>query len=161
MPKISLDSTCIRIELTAAEAASYGCGLNRSQCLRKKRSSGGGVLLELFSIDLTKTQESSEVVALIPPAVIYPDSSGSPAQSTPRLGESLSSLKSANPIPGYEKPYSAVSGWNPHRSTVPEAMVAAIGATMPTGSAGEPSGSSTTESPNLAVIRRHSPLHPA
>jgi len=158
MPKISLDSNCIRIELTAAEAANYGFALNRSQLLRKKRSSGGGLLLEISSIDLTKAQESSETCVLIPPAVIYPDLSVSQVPSTQRPADSPSFSKSANPTPGSEKPYSAVSGWHPHRATAMETVTAGTGDTTPTGSAGEPSGSSTTEQPNPVVIRRRSPL---
>ena len=159
MPKISLDSTCIRIELTAAEAANYGFALNRSQLLRKKRSSGGGLLLELSSIDLTKAQESSETCVLIPPAVIYPDSSDSPAQSTPKPGASPNFSKSANPTPGSEKPYSAASGWHPHPANKTEPVV--IGEPTPTGSVSELSASLGVVSPSRVVIRRHSPLHPA
>ena len=116
MPKISLESGSIQIELTRAEVGSYGFGLTQSQCLRKKRSPSGGVLLELFSIDLTKTSESSEVVALIPPAVIFPGSSGSPAQSIPRPDAQLSSSESARLIPASEQASSNGLGYHPHRN---------------------------------------------
>ena len=160
MPKISLESGSIQIELTRAEVGSYGFGLTQSQCLRKKRSSSGGVLLELFSIDLTKTSESSEVVALIPPAVIFPGSSGSQEPSTQKQEGWRSFSASGMPMLASEQVSSTASGWMPHRG---DRLVSApeIGVQCPTGSRGEPSGSSTEVGSSLGVMPPRSPRQPA
>ena len=157
MPKISLESNCIQIELTPGEAANYGFALNRCQYLRKKKSPGGGLLLELFSIDLTRAVESSEVIALIPPAVIFPGSSVSPEPSTPKQAASPSSSPSASQTIESTLPYSPVSGYHPHKSAFlgpPEESGSGPIITSP----GEPNDSSQTAAPSQVVIQRRSPV---
>jgi hypothetical protein len=160
MPKISLEPNSIQIELTAGEASRYGFALNQCQCLRKKRNSDGGLLLELSSIDLTKQSECSEVVALIPQFAISPVSCGCPEPSTLRPADSPSSSMSASQPPDSTQHFSGVSGYHPHKSTFlgppEETGVAPI-----ISSPGEPNNSSPTEPKNPADIRRRSPLHEA
>lgn len=157
MPKISLESNCIQIELTAAEASRYGFALNQCQCLRKKRNSDGGLLLELSSIDLTKQSESSEVAVLIPHVAISPGSSVSPEPSIPKQDASPSSSMSASPTMDSTQHYSGVSGYHPHKGTFlgpPEE----IGVAPIISSLGEPSSSLPKESKSPAVIPRRSPV---
>jgi hypothetical protein len=158
MPKVSLDSTCIQIELTAAEAANYGFALNRPQLFRKSKKSDGGLLLQVFSIDLTKTSESSEVTAWIPQSAIYPDWSGSPELSTLRRAARPVFSKSAEPTPDSEKPFSSVSGYHPHGNPEFMSSVTDAGSIPVIGSPEGPSSSSSKASASQAAM--HRPLPP-
>lgn len=160
MPKISLESNCIRIELTAAEAVSYGFALNRPQLFRKTRSNGGGLLLELFSIDLTKTLESSEATALIPPALIYPGSPGYQAPSTARQGAPPVSSPSGESTKDSTLSYSPVSGYHPHGKEVEEVLMSSVtdaGNVPHISSQTEQEGSSAKGKWNLDAIPPPSP----
>lgn len=158
MPKIALESNSIQIELTAAEAANFGFALNRTQLFRKKKRPGGGLLLELFSIDLTKTSESSEISVWIPPAVTYLVSFASQEPSTPKPGDSPSSLELESPTSLSEKHYSAASGYVPSHGVIP---LGETGVPQPTNSVGEPALSSPKAVASLGGILQHSLLHEA
>lgn len=152
MPKVSLDSNCIQIELTQAEVASYGFGLNRSQLLRKSRGSGGGLLLQLFSIDSTKTLESSEIAVWIPPAQTYPVSSGSQEPLTPRRVVSPITFLSDSKMTSFTGHFSGVSGYHPHDSDpILLSSVTDAGSVNVIGSHGEPSPFSPPDAPNRDV----------
>jgi len=158
MPKISLDSNSIQIELTQAEAASYGFALNRPQLFRKKRSPSGGLLLELFSIDLTKTVETSEVSAWIPVAQTFPGSCGCQEQSTAKQGTVLPFNASAAPTEDFMPHYLGISGHHPHPVSD---RVEGIGVVPSTFSAPEPSDSSSKAAASQAVTQPLSQPPPA
>ena len=144
MPKISFESNFIRIELTQAEAANSGLGLNRSQLFRKSRSASGGVVLELFSIDSTKTSDSEQASVWIPPAQTFHVSSDSPERGTTRPVGPPTSSRLAERTPGSEKPSSDSPGWDGFWS-VPPTLSAASGADGGPTSTPESVPSSATE----------------
>jgi len=144
MPNVYMDKNSIRIELTQGEAASYGFALNRPQLIRKTRGNSGGLVLELISVDLTKSVDSSEVVVWIPPAQTFPGSSACQEALTTRPGALRVLNGRGSYTEDFTRPYSNVSGHHPHgadwsRGTEAEA---AIGAGISTSSAGEPEISS-------------------
>lgn len=114
MPSVFMDKNSIRIELTQAEADSFGFASNRPQWIHKILKSDGGVRLELSSSASMQQPGSSEAVAWIPPVAISPGSCGCQERSTTKLVGAHVSKGSASYMEDFTRPYSSVSGHHPH-----------------------------------------------